>query len=112
ERPRVGVFQEVMRNGQQIPLSQLLEIDEYPKDMQKVLALYAEGYSLVDFLVQQHGDQGRAVYLAFIDDALATNWEAAFQKHYGFQTLRDLDHTWNEWVVAGSPPVVRKDGAL
>lgn len=113
ERHRqVEIFQQVRNNRQQIPLSQLLDIDEYPKDMQKVLALYAEGYSLVDFLVQQHGDQGRAVYLDFVGDALATSWEAAFQKHYGFQNLRDLDQTWNQWVLAGSPPIQPKDGSL
>jgi hypothetical protein len=109
---QVEIFQQVKRNKQQIPLTQLLDIDEYPKDMQKVLALYAQGYSLVDFLVQHHGDKGRQVYLAFVADALSEGWEKAFRKHYGFETLKDLDLSWNQWVLAGSPPLRRPEGTL
>jgi hypothetical protein len=113
ERTRqLEILEQVSRNKQRIPLSQLLEIDEYPKDMQQVLALYAEGYSLADFLVQQHGDKGRQVYLAFLKDALAGNWEAAFRKHYGFANLKELDQTWDKWVIAGSPKLHAPEGSL
>lgn len=113
ERKRQSdILQQVTRSHDRIPLSQLLQIDEYPKDMQKVLALYAEGYSLADFLVKWHGDRGKQVYLAFLKDALATNWESAFRKHYGFQTLADLDQQWDRWLVAGSPEIRRDDAAL
>ncbi|MBX3441373.1 MAG: hypothetical protein KF774_03115 [Planctomyces sp.] len=113
ERMRqVEILQQVTRNKQRIPLNDLLRIDEYPKDMQQVLALYAQGYSLADFLVQQHGDQGRAVYLAFLKDALASNWETAFRKHYGFATIHELDSHWNQWVIAGSPPLRQPVGSL
>jgi hypothetical protein len=114
ERHRqLEILSQVTRDRQRIPLSRLLEIDEYPKDMQQVLALYAEGYSLADFLVQQHGEKGRAVYLQFLGDALATNWESAFRKHYGFQSLGDLEQKWGSWIMAGSPPLRRpEDGQL
>jgi hypothetical protein len=106
------ILAQVTRTRDRIPLSQLLQIDEYPKDMQKVLALYAEGYALADFLVKWHGDKGKQVYLEFLKDALATNWETAFQKHYGFQSLTELDQQWDRWLVAGSPDIRRDDTAL
>ncbi len=106
------ILKQVTRTNDRIPLSQLLQIDEYPKDMQKVLALYAEGYSLADFLVKWHGERGKQVYLEFLKDALATNWESAFRKHYGFQSLTELDQQWDRWLVAGSPEIRRDDAAL
>jgi hypothetical protein len=113
ERKRqVEILAQVTRTRDRIPLSQLLHIDEYPKDMQKVLALYAEGYSLADFLVKWHGEKGKQVYLEFLKDALATNWESAFQKHYGFRSIAELDQQWDRWVVAGSPEIHRDDAAL
>ena len=113
ERKRqMDILAQVTRTRDRIPLSQLLHIDEYPKDMQKVLALYAEGYSLADFLVKWHGEKGKQVYLEFLKDALATNWESSFQKHYGFKSLAELDQQWDRWVVAGSPDIRRDDAAL
>lgn len=106
------ILAQVTRTRDRIPLSQLLQIDEYPKDMQKVLALYAEGYALADFLVKWHGEKGKQVYLEFLKDALATNWETSFQKHYGFRTLAELDQQWDRWLVAGSPDIHRDDAAL
>ena len=113
ERKRQSeILQQVTRTRDRIPLNQLLQIDEYPKDMQKVLALYAEGYALADFLVKWHGDKGKQIYLEFLKDALTTNWESAFRKHYGFQSIAELDQRWDQWLVAGSPDIHRDDTAL
>ena len=49
------LLDQVIRTSKRIPLRQLLNIKEYPENMQDVLTLYAEGYSLADYLVQQKG---------------------------------------------------------
>lgn len=103
---------QVIRTSRRIPLQQLLEITEYPQDMQQVLTLYAEGYSLADFLVQLKGDEGRATYLAFLNDAHQHNWLYAFQKHYGFSSLGEVEKKWSSWVLAGSPPLLGDKGTL
>jgi hypothetical protein len=99
------LLNQVIKTGRRIPLRDLLAITEYPKDMQQVLTLYAEGYSLADFLVQQKGDQGKAAYLAFLKDALDQNWTTAFKKHYGYANLEAVEKHWAGWVLAGSPPL-------
>ncbi len=103
---------QVIRTNRRIPLPELLEITEYPEDMQQVLTLYAEGYSLADFLVQQRGEQGRAVYLKFLNDAHEQNWAYAFKKHYGYENVAAVEKHWNGWVLAGSPMLQREDGAM
>jgi hypothetical protein len=105
-------LEQVLRTPRRIPLKQLLAIKEYPQDMQQVLTLYAEGYSLADFLVQHKGEQGKPAYLAFLKDAIEKNWSYAFRKHYGYESLEAVEQKWTGWIVAGSPPLKRADGAL
>ena len=59
--------------------------------------------ALADYLVQQHGDRGRFVYLHFLQTAHEHGWEAAIQKHYSFKNIDDLERNWGNWVMAGSP---------
>ncbi|MFO1092961.1 MAG: hypothetical protein U0992_06565 [Planctomycetaceae bacterium] len=104
------LLNQVLSTNRRIPLQRLLEITEYPEDMHQVLTLYAEGYSLADFLVQQHGEQGRAKYLQFLADAHQHDWAYAFKKYYGFGSLRDVEQKWTGWVLAGSPPLPMNNG--
>jgi hypothetical protein len=99
------LLNQVIRTSRRIPLQQLLEITEYPEDMQQVLTLYAEGYSLADFLVQQKGEQGRATYLAFLADAHENNWSHAFREHYGYENIQDVERNWSTWIAGGSEPL-------
>jgi len=103
------LLNQVIKTNRRIPLRDLLAINEYPKDMQQVLTLYAEGYSLADFLVQQNADQGRAAYLAFLKDALEHNWTTALKKHYGYESIEAAEKHWTGWVLAGSPELPKRD---
>lgn len=105
------LLNQVIRTSKRIPLRQLLNIKEYPKDMQDVLTLYAEGYALADYLVQQKGDRGKQVYLDFLDDAHRHGWDTAFEKHYG-TTVAAVEQEWTGWVMAGSPPLTPTGQAL
>ncbi len=106
------LLDQVIRTSRRIPLAQLLAIKEYPKDMQDVLTLYAEGYSLADFLVQQKGPAGKRLYLQFLGDALKQGWEGAFREHYGFAGVHDVEQKWTGWVMAGSPSLTLPEGEL
>jgi hypothetical protein len=37
-----------------------------------------------------------------------SNWTAATKKHYGYESLSELQVTWLDWVRRGSPPVQPK----
>jgi hypothetical protein len=80
-----------------IAFNQMFAMTEYPSD---VLPLYSQGYSLARFLINQGGKQK---FVAYVGEGMKMkNWTVATKKHYGFNSLSDLQVTWVEWVRAGS----------
>ncbi len=94
------LLKQVWNTSRRIPLRKLLAIKEYPSDMQNVLTLYAEGYSLADFLVQAGG---KTRYLEFLNTAHEHGWDRAIAEHYSLKDVEELETRWNDWVMAGSP---------
>lgn len=101
--------EEVMPSKRRIPLRELLTITEYPKNLQHVLTLYAEGFSLANFLVQKGG---KSRFLAFIQDAHVSGWDAALRRHYEEPSVESLESKWSQWVIAGSPALRPSEGQL
>jgi hypothetical protein len=93
-------LKQVFDTPRRIPLRKLFTLTEYPREMQNVLTLYAEGYSLTDFLVQRGG---KFRFLKFLEDAHRRSWNHALKKYYEFESIESLEKRWNKWVMAGSP---------
>ncbi|MCE9547275.1 MAG: hypothetical protein K8T25_17525, partial [Planctomycetia bacterium] len=86
-----------LQTGRGIAMSRLFAMKEYPPD---VLPLYAQGYSIARYLIEQGG---RRKFVAFVGDGLADeNWPSAMQKFYGDDTLLALQNRWLGWVRAES----------
>lgn len=102
-------LERILKTSGRIPLKQLLSIREYPHDMQQTLNLYAQGYSLADFLVQHGSKPG---YLRFLGDALRGGWDTALEKHFGVESISSLEQQWAKWVLAGSPDLSTPEGQL
>lgn len=89
---------EFLQTRRGIPFSHMFAMKEYPQD---VLPLYAQGHSLAQFLIAQHGKQ---VFLEFIADGLIDeNWPRAIDEKYGYRDLLTLQNTWLGWVKEGRP---------
>jgi hypothetical protein len=87
-----------LRNGRGIAFDRMFAMKDYPPD---VMPLYAQGYSLAEFLIQK---QGRRAYVDFLADGLKTDdWAGAIQRHYGIAGAGALQNTWLAWVRQGSP---------
>lgn len=108
-RTQVLRVQQVINSRRKIPLRTLLSIKEYPQDMQDVMTLYAEGYSLAELLVQKGG---KTRYLKFINDAHQNGWEKAIQSQYGYRGIDDLEKQWHDWIIAGSPELKQPEGQM
>jgi RNA polymerase sigma factor (sigma-70 family) len=81
-------LQAVLDGGRRMPLRKLLPLQEYPED---VLALYAQGGSLTEFLV---GSGGRRKFLAFVSQGARDGWDAAAEAQYGYRTVEELERAW------------------
>jgi hypothetical protein len=76
--------------GQGMRLRTLLPLKQYPND---VMVLYAQGFSVTRFLVEQ---ADRATFLNFVAMGMQspTAWDAAAQQFYGFHTIEELEKAW------------------
>lgn len=88
-----------------IPFNRMFTMKDYPHD---ILPLYAQGYSLSKFLIQQ---KGRRHFLNYIGAGMVAEeqghplrqWDQTTAKFYGYKDLSDLQIAWQDWVRKGSP---------
>ncbi|MEZ6125410.1 MAG: hypothetical protein R3C49_19865 [Planctomycetaceae bacterium] len=108
---QLGLLNQVLNNPREfISLRDLLTMKEYPKGYRPMLILYAEGYALADFLVQQGG---RKKYLKFMADGERMGWTEAIRANYSHGGVDALQANWKGWVLAGMPKLkLPKDEAL
>jgi hypothetical protein len=78
----------ILNQGRQIPLRRLLSLKEYPRE---VMCLYAQGFSLSDYLVQR---SDKKTFLAFIGQGMQQGWDRAVQAHYGHRSVEELEEAW------------------
>jgi hypothetical protein len=81
--------------GRAIPLRRLFNLKDYPRD---VMVLYAEGYSVTNFLV---GQSSRPVFLAFVAQGMQGDWDAAVRTHYPYRNVEELERAWVQHVRSG-----------
>lgn len=108
-RRQMLLAMQVLRTNRRIPLRNLLSIMDYPKDMQDVLHLYAEGYVLVELLIQ---NGGRAKFLKFLNAANIDGWDRALDAFYGQRGIDGMEGHWNQWVLAGCPAKAAPEGTM
>lgn len=101
--------EKLVNQGRRIPLRVLLSMKQYPRDNDQVLAMYAQGYSLVEFLLQR---KGRKHFLNFLNDAHHRGWDRAIATFYGSKGIEQLEQKWSSWVLAGSPRLDLPKGQL
>lgn len=98
---QLGLLNQVIRSDRElINLNQLLTMKEYPKGYRPMLILYAEGYALADFLVQQGGQKK---YLKFLTDGERMGWTQAIKANYAHGGVDALQKNWKGWILAGMP---------
>jgi len=103
QRLQLNLLQSIISSPREfIPLKRLLSMKEYPQGHRPMLIMYAEGFALVDFLIQQ---KGREVYLKFLADGHRNNnqWDAPIRQHYNHAGIDALEKDWRAWVKAGMP---------
>jgi hypothetical protein len=83
------LVRQILNNRRQIPVRHLLCMREYPRDM---ISLYAEGFSLADYLVRL---RDRPAFLQFVAQGMrGNNWDQAVQTCYGLPNVDALEAAW------------------
>lgn len=90
----------IAKDRERFSLRHLLSMKDYPEGMRPMLILYAQGYALADFLVQQ---RGRQAYLKFLSDGERIGWEEAIRENFDHGGIESLERNWKGWVLAGMP---------
>jgi len=80
----------ILNDGRGIQLKALFRMKEYPRD---VMTLYAQGYSVTKYLVEQ---TDRPTFLNFVAEGMQHGWDAACQKYYEVRNVEELEKNWIE----------------
>jgi hypothetical protein len=76
-------------------LRDLVQLEDYPQQPQRVGAFYAQSVSLVDFLSRQKGPQ---TFAQFVRDGQSGGYEEALRRHYGYQGFPELEQRWRAYA--------------
>jgi hypothetical protein len=90
---------EILNQGKGIRLRSLFALNDYPPEM---FVLYAQGYSVTQFLVDRGGKQK---FLQFVGTGLQNrnrNWEDAVSQ-YGFRSVDELEEAWLAQLKSAAP---------
>jgi hypothetical protein len=98
------------KGNQAYRLRTLMTMMQYPRSGEDVITLYAEGYSVVRFLVES---SSKPAFLDFLGDAMQPQlgWDRALQKHYGLRNIEQLEQSWLKWMMAWCSPQARLNGS-
>ena len=92
-----------LRGKRGIAFNRMFAMTDYPRD---IMPLYAQGFTLCDFLIQQ---KGRREFIEYLGDGLEdSQWDVATNKHYGYGSLGELQNAWVAWVGRGFPGIDRQ----
>jgi hypothetical protein len=83
---------QVLRQGRAFTLRRLFSLREYPSD---VMCLYAEGFSVVNFLV---ASSNRPQFLQFVAHGMQYGWDQAAQTYYRYRNLEEMEQAWLNYL--------------
>jgi hypothetical protein len=82
------IVRSILNQNRQIPLRRLVGLKEYPRD---VVCLYAQGYSLSNYLVDR---SSRHTFLQFVAHGMHHGWDTACRAYYKHNSVEELEEAW------------------
>ena len=100
KRKHEAKLREFLTSRRGIAMNRLFLLTEYPQD---ILPMYAQGYSVCQFLIAQGGPH---TFVQFLTDYMQRpSWTENVRRHYGYDSLGQLQDRWLAWVRSGSGDV-------
>jgi hypothetical protein len=110
-----NILRGILKRAGQYQLRQLFAIADYPGRNDRVMCLYAQGFSVSHYLVQI---SDRKTFLRFVGIGMCGNWDQAVQTCYGLHSVEKLEDAWLNYlrdtkgISIGQPPMNKDDGQL
>jgi hypothetical protein len=82
---------QILNHGREIRLRTLLTLTNYPNDGEKIACMYAEGFSMSNYLVDR---SNRQTFLRFVAHGMQHGWDSAVQTFYQQRNVEDLEEAW------------------
>jgi hypothetical protein len=94
------LVRQILNQGHAIPLRRLFGLKDYPRE---VMCLYAEGFSMANYLV---ANSDRQTYLKFVALGMQSGWDSAVRTYYRHNSVEDLEQAWLAELrrTKGQPP--------
>jgi hypothetical protein len=89
------IVRKILNGSQQYPLRQLFGMANYPQSGDKVMCLYAEGFSISHYLVYT---ADRQTFLRFVQMGMQGSWDRACQTYYGKNSVEELEAGWLKFL--------------
>lgn len=86
------IVRQILNSGQQIPMRTLFGLREYPR---KVICLYAQGYSISDYLVKRSNKQ---TFLNFVAHGMSRGWDQAAWTYYKHRSVEEMETAWLKYL--------------
>jgi hypothetical protein len=79
----------ILNHNKAIRMRTLFSLTDYPRD---VMCLYAEGFSIANFLVTA---KDRQTYLKFVAHGMSRlGWDSAVRTYYRYRSVEELEEAW------------------
>jgi hypothetical protein len=85
----------ILNRSQQFQMRQLFTMTDYPRGGDKVMCLYAEGFSVSQYLVYI---SDRQTFLRFVGMGMQSGWDRAAQTYYGQSNVEGLEANWLKFL--------------
>ncbi len=82
------LVRQILNEGRAIPLRRLFGLRDYPRE---VMCLYAEGFSMSNYLV---GLSDRQTFLRFVAAGMSQGWDNAVRTYYRHNSVEELEQAW------------------
>jgi hypothetical protein len=80
-----------LNEGRAFPLRRLFELRDYPRSNEQVGCMYAQGFSMTNYLVNA---SDRPTFLKFIDHGMHHGWDSAVRTYYHHNSVEELEAAW------------------
>jgi hypothetical protein len=80
-----------LNEGRAFQLRGLFDLRDYPRSFDQVGCMYAQGFSMTNYLVNA---SDRQTFLKFIDHGMHQGWDSAVRTYYRYNSVEELEQAW------------------